>query len=221
MVSTSASHAARCSGVLSAMVQNIRRTTVSTPQNWNTQFRHKSSSGSPKTACSLSGGVFEVFRITAALGLEQANRDTGFAAAGGEIVSDAATQHAVDPALEDGGRLAPPVRVDDDKAIGGLNLREMGGKLRAGRRVHQLLRRHYGIEALNIQIAERDAVPQRMKRFPRSCGDGVIEATVPRVRQNEQDVHIQSLLSIFCGFPEMLLREAGEWLPGGRYDWSI
>lgn len=106
-----------------------------------------------------------------------------------EIIGQARTQDAIDPALQDGGRLAPPVGMNNDNAVGGADFIAVpldGG--RQGGVLGNFGRRYDGIEWLGIKIVEPYLMAKMMESIPGRLGDGVIKATRGGVRQNERNV---------------------------------
>ena len=130
---TSLSHAARCSAVLVTTTPNMRREKPFTPHRPKMQFFHRVSSGSPKALYLACCGRVGRVEHHGHLGLEQSDRHALAGIALQKLVRHAGTNHAVDPALQDGRRLAPPVRMHDDDAIGCGDLRAVLGDLRRKR----------------------------------------------------------------------------------------
>jgi len=106
-----------------------------------------------------------------------------------EMIGQARTQDAIDPALQYGGRLAPPVGMNNDDAVGGADF--IAVPLNGGRQggvLGNFGRRHDGIEWLGIKIVEPNLVAKIMESLHGRLGDGVIKATRGGVRQNKRNV---------------------------------
>ena len=90
---------------------------------------------------------------------QQTNGESTAAVADGKGIGDILAQNAIDPAFEDGRRLSPPVRMDDDNAVRRTNLLLVETHQRIARLISdQLVLWDYGIKMLAVQIVEAYSV---------------------------------------------------------------
>jgi hypothetical protein len=113
----SASHTSHCCGVLVTITLNIRRWKERTPHRSKMQRLHNASRGSPKTLCSRSSGVFDVFSATAAFALSKPIGMPSPPSPSSKSIGHSLTEHSVDPTLQNRRRLTPQVGMDDDNAV--------------------------------------------------------------------------------------------------------
>ena len=191
---TSSSQACRWAGVLVTTTAKFLRKKSGTPHNPKMQFFQRVSRGSPKTASSRSRGVLEVVNTTAALAWSSPTGTPSPAVPLPEPVGHLRPEHPVHPALQDGRRLAPPVGMDDDDALG---LGDLPAVLRQVRVQEGLPlefgRQQDGVEVFLVEVMEPDLMPLGLQGLHRGGGDGVVEAAVPGMSQNYRKVgHLNS-----------------------------
>ena len=110
---------------------------------------------------------------------EQADRNALSSIPFLKAVGHADADHAVDPALEDRRRLAPPVGVDDDDAFCPGDLVSVLLDLWGQRCIiRDLLPRQQGIEPLGIEVVVADLVPVVLQGLHDRLGDGVVETVL-------------------------------------------
>ena len=182
---TSSSQACRWAGVLVTTTAKFLRKKSGTPHNPKMQFFQRVSRGSPKTGQfplpgSVGGGEHH-----RGLGLEQPHRDAVAGIPLPEPVGHLRPEHPVHPALQDGRRLAPPVGMDDDDALGLGDLPAMLLQIR----VQEGLPLEFGceqdgIEVFLVEVMEPDLMPLGLQGLHHGGGDGVVEAAVPGMSQN-------------------------------------
>ena len=149
------------------------------------QFFQRFSSGSPNSRNSSSRGVFDVRQHDGRLARQQTDH-----ALGRELVGDALAEDAVDPALEDRRRLAPPVRMHDDIAVGLGQFAAMAGDDRVGRgALGDFAVGQDGIEGFLIEVVKDDLMAGGAELFGRRCGDGVAKTARPLMSENREDFH--------------------------------
>jgi len=123
-------------------------------------------------------------------GFQQANRNSFPVVALLEAIRNARPQNTVDPALENGGRLAPPIRVDDDDAVSRLQVTAMSLDLgwQSGGLRDFLLGEQW-LKTFDIQIVEYHAVTLGLKLLADSLCQAVVETARIRMSQDDQNVH--------------------------------
>jgi len=129
---------------------------------------------------------------TCRLGPQQTDRDAFALISIHESVGDTRTKDPVDPALEDGGRLAPPIWMDDDDALRIGYFLAVSSYLRGnGGFFRDLNRGKDRVEFFRVQIVEGDLMPILLQPGNGSLCDGMIEAIRRGVSQDDRDAHVE------------------------------
>lgn len=124
------------------------------------------------------------------LGFEQTDGDAFALIAFDKLIRPAGTKDAVHPALQDCGRLAPPVWMDDDNAVGTGDLLAM--QLHVGRKggfLGNLRGGKNGVEFVGIQIMENDLMSIAAERRNGRLRNRMIEALQVGMSDDDGNLH--------------------------------
>ncbi len=106
---------------------------------------------------------------------EQADRNALPTVAFIESVSNAGTEHAINPALQDSRGLAPPVRVHNDDPVCGTKFVAVHLHLRVDlARLRNLLGKKKRVEAFCAEVMEHDVVPAFQQVIAHGMSDGMV-----------------------------------------------